>query len=297
MTGHGAYVAYPIDYGNEAPWMVILRRAVISRSLQEVSWVFDPGGAFSVAPKASPVSSVRSINNEALDRSSILVAILPKDVPSIGVPMEIERAVHVGKPVVLITNQSRSWALKFDKYENVEVVPLSTDPTEVINEFPSLREMIERHRPYEMDGVNRMEELPFMLGEQARLPTFSYDDDAGLDLIVSENTTIPPGQFIDIQHDVAVQLPEHTWGMITGRSSALRRLGLLINQGVIDAGYRGPLFAGVWNLTDSPVVVWKGERIAQLILIPNETRLYRPVQVDRLNETPRGTDGFGSTGA
>ena len=122
----------------------------------------------------------------------------------------------------------------------------------------------------------------------------AHPGDAGLDLYCSEDVTVYPGQFVDIPLGVSVELPEGWWGMLTGRSSTLRKRGLMVNQGVIDQGYRGPLFAGVWNLTGKPVEVHRGERLVQLILVP----IWRgsALEVMVLNDSVRGVRGFGSSG-
>lgn len=133
------------------------------------------------------------------------------------------------------------------------------------------------------------------LGE-SWMPTRAHADDAGLDLYVSESRTIGPGEFVDLPTAIAVQLPPGTWGLLTGRSSTLRKRGLLVNQGIIDPGYRGELFAGVWNLGAQPVTVEPGERLAQLIVMPNITEATRVVSAELLDEHERGIRGFGSSG-
>jgi dUTP pyrophosphatase len=102
---------------------------------------------------------------------------------------------------------------------------------------------------------------------------------------------------MDIDCGISIELPEGYWGMITGRSSTLRRRGLLVAQGIIDGGYRGPIYSGVWNLTDRPVSVSKGERVAQLIPFSNSAKAMVPVIVDELSLSDRGVKGFGSSGA
>lgn len=124
--------------------------------------------------------------------------------------------------------------------------------------------------------------------------TRSHVGDAGLDLYCSEDVTIPPGQFEDIPVGVSVELPEGFWGLLTGRSSTLRKRGLMVAQGVIDQGYRGPLFAGVWNLTGEPVKALRGERLAQLILLPLWAGGVESVLF--LSGSSRGSAGFGSSG-
>lgn len=144
----------------------------------------------------------------------------------------------------------------------------------------------------------RIQHLP-TLGE-SRTPTRAYDDDAGFDLYTSEDVEIAPGTFADIPTGIAVELPAWSWGLVTGRSSALRKRGLLVHSGIIDTGYRGELYAGAFNLTREPVVVLKGERVAQLIIIDNASRKVDIEVVgpnESLSEHARGARGFGSSGA
>lgn len=140
--------------------------------------------------------------------------------------------------------------------------------------------------------------LPFYMDETAyRLPTRGHRSDAGVDLYCSETLTIEPHGFVDVPTGVYTRLPNMTWGLLTGRSSTLRRHGLMVVQGVIDQDYRGELFAGVQNMRPHPVVVERGSRLAQLIVVPLPGYL-DPVEIPRsgLGETARGEGGFGSTG-
>lgn len=127
-------------------------------------------------------------------------------------------------------------------------------------------------------------------------PTRAYLDDAGFDLYVKGDWVIQPHEFVDVDVNCAVKTPPNTWALLISRSSTMRKRGLLVATGVIDAGYTGPLFAGVFNLTDSPVHVEHGERLAQLILFLNVTAHYQAQAVDTLPPTDRGTNGFGSSG-
>lgn len=128
-----------------------------------------------------------------------------------------------------------------------------------------------------------------------------HPGDAGIDLFCAESTVVQPDQFRDICLGVEIQLPAEFWGLLTGRSSTLRKHGLMVNQGIIDQGYRGRLFAGVFNLTDRPVPIAYGSRLAQLILLPLWARspldlAGSVIEVDQLEGSQRGQDGFGSTG-
>lgn len=133
--------------------------------------------------------------------------------------------------------------------------------------------------------------------EQATEPTQAYGDDAGFDLYVSSECTIQPGQVVDVPCGVAVELPPSVWVLLIGRSSTLRKRYLMVNPGIIDPGYRGELFAGVMNLSDAPVTVEVGERLAQMIFMPNLSYGVRLNQVVSLQPHERGSNGFGSSGA
>jgi len=134
------------------------------------------------------------------------------------------------------------------------------------------------------------------LSEGGEVPRHSHAGDAGYDLVVSRDTVIPPHTFVDVHTDIAVIWPDGMWGRITGRSSTLRKKGLLVSEGIIDNEYTGELFTGVYNLGDQEVVIKKGERVAQLIphmLIGLE---WTEIQAEEIPDTKRGSGGFGSTG-
>ena len=125
------------------------------------------------------------------------------------------------------------------------------------------------------------------------LPTRAHDTDCGYDMFVDGEYIIPPGEDLLIGHNLRSQLPPETWGLVIGRSSNWRRK-LEVGLGVIDNGYRGPLFARALNLSDDDIKISQGDRVAQLILVPMFTP---PVKyVDSLDDSDRGDAGFGSTG-
>ena len=150
--------------------------------------------------------------------------------------------------------------------------------------------------PVRLDPYTQLDLGPEFQPE-ARMPIRAHHDDAGWDLFVSQDVTIPPHGFKDVPSGVSVELPNGYWGLLTGRSSTIRRRGLLVVQGVIDTGYRGELFSAVWNLTDKSVLLQRGERVAQLILLPNSTADSVLVRHEGdLQASERGFGGFGSSG-
>lgn len=128
----------------------------------------------------------------------------------------------------------------------------------------------------------------------AVVPHYEYADDAGADLTVSADTTIEPGSWGDVPSDVAMEIPIGHWVLILGRSSTFVKRSLFVVPATIDGGFRGPLYAFAINLSDKPVTIRKGDRIAQVIVI----RRVQPqiVEVETLSESDRGTKGFGSSG-
>lgn len=295
MIPKDVYMAYPIDQAAEPVWLELVEEA--ERYLLDEGWsIFDPGDAFKVT---APTPWVPLVNETARGSALATFAFLPMGVPSIGVPIEIERSARDGKLVVIASDNHRSFSLEeYRRYENVSMVPLSEE---------GLREAVAWLSRQYQEGASRdtgaaagapagTEPLPVVLGLGARLPHRGYADDAGLDLYVVGDHHIQPGEFVDVVCNVRVALPEWSWGLITGRSSTLRRAKILVHSGIIDPGWRGPLFAGAMNVGEHEVVVHDGERIAQLIILPNLTREFTPVSVTELPEHERGEKGFGSTG-
>lgn len=284
------YLAYPIDQvGPRAASTAYLWDQIEvfkRRAANHVSWIFDPGDAFKVNPSLPISEGLALINRVALGHADAVVAFLPEGIASVGVPIEIDRARAQGKPVLVISNV-RSFML-----EMPGVARLTDWGDEALDDG---LDWLLAQVPY--DGVQVHGDLLYT-GDEKFAPIQTYGDDAGYDLVVSEDTVIPAGQFVDVPCGISVELPERVWAMITGRSSTLRKRGLLVSTGIIDTGYRGPLFAGVQNL-DPKQEVWvkTGERIAQLLLFNNTTMRYRPLRVPELTPSARGANGFGSTGS
>lgn len=290
---HGIYLSFPID---QALMVLPMVRDVQDwlRDDPRVSWIYNPGSAFDVG-KGERNSGIRDINLAALDRSSIVVAFVPRETATIGALIGIERAVSAGKQVIILSD-APSWMLQYGD-ESVRSYT-GWSPAAAVG----LAEALETPTggpPWGLGAPRsaRGSRLPVVVSKGAEAPRRGYDDDAGLDLVVSQTIEIPPGEFVDVPCGVSAQLPDWSWGLIIGRSSTLRKRGLLVSPGVIDAGWRGELFAGVQNLSGTEtVVVKRGERIAQLIVMMNGTRLVEIERVDELAPGSRGDHGFGSTG-
>jgi len=125
-------------------------------------------------------------------------------------------------------------------------------------------------------------------------PCHKYDGDAGYDLFAAVRVPIPAGQTVEVPAGIRIDPRSRIWFELKARSSTLKKRGLEVVDAVIDRDYRGDLLAVVRNPTGYPVFVEAGERVVQIVphrLVP--CRFVRR----RLSESPRGTNGFGSTGA
>ncbi|NND84402.1 MAG: dUTP diphosphatase [Acidimicrobiia bacterium] len=128
------------------------------------------------------------------------------------------------------------------------------------------------------------------------LPTRAHAGDAGLDLRASESVSLDPGARSLVPTGLAVAIPEGYAGLVVPRSGLAVRhgIGVVNGPGLIDAGYRGELKVILVNHGEEPVSFDRGERIAQLVVVP--VLVGEVVEVDELPDTDRGAGGFGSTG-
>lgn len=136
------------------------------------------------------------------------------------------------------------------------------------------------------------------LRPNAVLPRRATEGTAGLDLCacLEAPMTLAPGEIRLVPTGVAVALPPDTVGLVCGRSGLGVKHGVTLanSVGVIDCDYRGELNIGLINHGREPYTIQPGERCAQLLVLP--ILMPSPALVERLDETARGTGGFGSTG-
>lgn len=137
-----------------------------------------------------------------------------------------------------------------------------------------------------------------LLDSRAIVPTFGSDQAAGADLyaLLDQPVTLAPAQTLLIKTGVAMAIPDGYVGLIFARSGLASKRGLApANKvGVIDSDYRGELMVALHNHSQQPQTVEPDERIAQLAIVPYLRPQFEVA--DSLDETNRGTGGFGSTG-
>lgn len=134
-----------------------------------------------------------------------------------------------------------------------------------------------------------------LLSADAITPRKSHATDAGFDLFLTGNTALAPGELHRINLHIALGLPAGWYGQILGRSSSFAR-GLIVHPGVVDEEYRGPILVLVQNQSNRRLLLLKGDRIAQLLLLPVPRAEINVVEAKQLGSTARGHGGFGSTG-
>lgn len=132
------------------------------------------------------------------------------------------------------------------------------------------------------------------LNEDARIPTYAHYGDAGFDLFVPNETTIKSGERLSVPIGLAVEIPYGYVGLFLDKSSLSFKHGIKSFGGVIDAGFRGELQVGIINLSDTDYTFAKGDKIIQMLISP--VARVDIVETDKLSESDRNRNGFGSSG-
>lgn len=145
-----------------------------------------------------------------------------------------------------------------------------------------------------------------VLDEKATVPTKTHQTDAGWDIYASEDCVVTVGQPVKVSTGLAMAIQDGYYGKLKSRSSLDSGSVLRVKEGTLDSSYRGEVkvICELKSVCDSgvpygldmsrPYHIKQGQKIAQLIIQP-----LPPVDlivVDELDETERGTGGFGSTG-
>ena len=137
------------------------------------------------------------------------------------------------------------------------------------------------------------------IGGEIPYPYYASAGAAAMDLhaCLDEPVTIGPGELVRIPTGIAIALPSPAYvALVFARSGLGVKHGIALSNGVgvIDSDYRGEIQVGLTNLSRTPYTISPADRIAQLSVVP--VVQVNPVPVEDLDETGRGTGGFGSTG-
>ncbi len=140
----------------------------------------------------------------------------------------------------------------------------------------------------------RIKRLPH--GEGLALPTYATPGAAGMDILAAEAVTLEPGARHALASGFAVAIPDGYEIQVRPRSGLALKHGIAVpnTPGTIDSDYRGELKIILINHGDEAFAIARGDRVAQLVLAPVTRAAWE--EVVELDDTARGTGGFGSTG-
>jgi len=133
-----------------------------------------------------------------------------------------------------------------------------------------------------------------LLNSNAVIPSRATSGSAGLDLSSCEDNEIPPRKWKAISTGISIRVPNDCYARIAPRSGLAYKFGIDVFAGVVDSDYSGEVKVILMNNGDEPYSIKVGDRIAQIIfekIYTNEL-----IEVDELDQTNRGTKGFGSSG-
>lgn len=133
-----------------------------------------------------------------------------------------------------------------------------------------------------------------MLDEGAKMPTKAHETDAGFDLYTPKRGYICSNSSAKIDTGVHIEIPKGYVGFLKSKSGLNVKYGIT-GEGVIDAGYTGSIVAKLYNNGNEPITFEAGQKIIQIVFLPIpdvELEL-----TDSFEQTERGDNGFGSSGA
>jgi dUTP pyrophosphatase len=133
-------------------------------------------------------------------------------------------------------------------------------------------------------------------GKDLPLPAYATTGAAGLDLRAAEAFTLKPGERALVPTGIAIALPQGFEAQVRPRSGLAVKHGVTVLNapGTIDADYRGEIKVPIINHGAEDFVIVRGDRIAQMVIAP--VTIATLMEIDRLEETERGSGGFGSSG-
>ena len=134
-----------------------------------------------------------------------------------------------------------------------------------------------------------------LVNEYAQLPTRGSEDAAGLDLYCPFHIKVPADSQKKIPLGIAVEIPKGHMGLLVPRSSMSKTpLRCANSVGIIDEDYRGEISIVYENVSCKNYTIARGDRIAQLIIVP--IAVVDVEEAQTLSETERGDGGYGSKG-
>jgi dUTP pyrophosphatase len=133
-------------------------------------------------------------------------------------------------------------------------------------------------------------------GADLPLPAYATDGAAGMDIVSAETLSLAPGGRAAVPTGLCIAIPDGFEVQVRPRSGLALKNGLTVANapGTIDSDYRGEVKVILINLGSKPMLIERGMRIAQLVVAPVTRGVFE--EVASLDDTTRGSGGFGSTG-
>ncbi len=131
------------------------------------------------------------------------------------------------------------------------------------------------------------------LKEDATIPKYAHEGDAGLDIFSNEELKLQPGERKLISTGIAAELPRG-YAVLIWDKSGVANSGIKTMGGVIDCHYRGEYKIIMYNTSSEIYEIKKGQKIAQALIQPVVSA--KVIEAQELSDTERGEGGFGSTG-
>ena len=158
---------------------------------------------------------------------------------------------------------------------------------------PHWRDLAESTETDEIDEVLKLCNK-VGISNDSSTPYKATDGAAGYDLRAERTTNLPPGMVTAVPLKLRLELPPTHFALLLGRSG-LAKSGILCHTGVIDSDYRSTISALLYNSGKQAVRVQKGQRVAQILVMPVHHADW--ARRDALSITARGEGGFGHTGS
>ena len=138
--------------------------------------------------------------------------------------------------------------------------------------------------------------VKMVVEDDSLTPEYKTSGASGADLRANEDCVLQPLERKLIKTGVRVSIPQGFEGHVRSRSGLSAKKGLTLVNGIgtIDSDYTGEILVSMINLSNEPQEIHKGDRIAQLVIVPIIQALFIPVK--SLKDTERGEGGFGHTG-
>lgn len=302
------YLAHPIDQATPGDTVALARVVahVQEAANQQGHGLFRPSKAHRLpqvhAWSPEDMQTVDRINRMAIWEADAFIGVVMPGIPSLGVPSEIETALSLNRPTLILTTdrlratsvQIAAWISRgancvlVGEDGNLQGINLAgelerlPDPTQLVTDAST---------------VSAYEHPALMVRYQGNSQTLTrgkYEGDAGLDLALSIDVHIPDAGYMLAPTGAHVAIPPGYFGLITGRSSTWANWRCNVRQAVIDSGYRGELMVGIENHRGTAIKFEAGMRLAQMILLPTWSGEVEVTSV--LPEHERGVAGYGSSG-